>query len=207
MSNQRLPEVVGARVRVLREATGRSQDDLAHAAQRAGLDWTRASVASLETGRRGLSAEELLLLPLAFVFLDGEGHTLAELLEDAPETIVRPNGAQAGTGFLRRMLDGGNYAEAGVFERELAAGSGRPDDEQMISYMAAREAERHVADALGTDAETVAETAYRLWGRGLTEERERRLGERADEDASPRSLQAIRGHVTRELIEELREGE
>lgn len=202
---ERVPEVIGRRVRAMREETGRSQDDLADAARRAGLDWTRASVASLETGRRGLSAEELILLPLALHYLDGRSHTIAELLEGGPNQVGLPTAAH-GTAFLRRLLSGGDAAEANAFERQMSeTGWGDQSDKDFVTYMAAREAERHVARALGLRAETVAVKALRRWNRGLTEEREARVQERAAKDASSRSVQAVRGHVTRELIQELRD--
>jgi hypothetical protein len=54
---------------------------------------------------------------------------------------------------------------------------------------------------LGVEPLAVAKAARKLWDRSLTEERDRRLERR---DATPRSVQALRGHVTRALIAELR---
>ncbi len=199
-----IPALVGRRVRELREETGRSQDQLADAARRAGLDWTRASVASLETGRRGLSAEEFLLLPLALRFLDERDHTLAELLEGAYK-IARPTGGTAVTSFLRSLVNGGDTAAVGAVHRQIAGGVGiRASIERGVDYMAAREAERHIARALKVTPEQVVRASWERWRHGLTEERETRVAKRAGENPSPRSLQAIRGHVTRELIDELR---
>jgi transcriptional regulator with XRE-family HTH domain len=202
-----IPALVGRRVRKLREAAGRSQDELASAARRAGLNWTRGSVASLEFGRRGLSAEEFLLLPLALMFLDGKDHTLVELLEGASK-VTRPTGPTTGTKFLRELVTGGDTGAVGARERQIAAGGGiaaSGKDPKVVAFMAAREAERHVAGILDTEPEAVAQTAWTRWRRGLTEEREHRVASRAGEGASPRSLRAIRGHVTRELIDELRQ--
>lgn len=202
-----LAAAIGRRVREIREGGGYTQDELAGAARRAGLTWTQASVTSLEIGRRGLSADELLLLPLALVFLDGGDHTLAELLDGAPENVTRPTGHPAGTGFLRHMLEGGNAAAAGAVDRWLAAGAGDPDDEEFLAFMASREPERHAGRTLDVPPERVAEVAYKRWGRGLTEEREARTDERRREgnDLSPQRLQALRGHVTRELLREIRD--
>jgi len=59
-----LSAAIGERIRSLREEAGKTQSDLAKAGWRLGLGWTRSGVASIETGRRNLSIEDLLLLPL-----------------------------------------------------------------------------------------------------------------------------------------------
>lgn len=77
---------LGRRLREIREGRGWRQDDVAAAAQDVGLDWSRATVAAIESGRRQLGAEELLLLPLALSTSDaGQGDdyrdvTLADLV-------------------------------------------------------------------------------------------------------------------------------
>jgi len=50
----------------------------------------------------------------------------------------------------------------------------------------------------------VAISAHRSWGRSLSAERDRLVADQARGDAPPRTLQALRGHVTRTLTEELR---
>jgi transcriptional regulator with XRE-family HTH domain len=144
----RVAQLVGDQVKALREAAGRSQDELADAARRAGLDWTRAAVASLETRRRGLSAEELLLLPVALSFLDGKDHTLRELLEGSLD-VTLPTGQPVKTAALRRWVEEGY--DVNVVERQIAGGVGIAPSGQgreVVAYMAAREAERHVAKRL-----------------------------------------------------------
>jgi hypothetical protein len=64
------------------------------------------------------------------------------------------------------------------------------------------DAERHAARKLGTTPERLTIAAIRRWGRTLAEERDHRLNERAG-DVSLRRLQALRGHITRELMAEL----
>lgn len=64
-------------------------------------------------------------------------------------------------------------------------------------------AESKAAAKLKTDAKYVSVAAFGLWGRSLTEERDRRLADRSDVDISARSRQAARGHITRELLQEL----
>jgi len=48
------------------------------------------------------------------------------------------------------------------------------------------------------------QAAQELWGRSLTEERDRRAQERAPANVSPRSLQAFKAGVTRKVLAELR---
>jgi transcriptional regulator with XRE-family HTH domain len=219
-----IPVLVGRRVRALRTEAGRSQDELAEAARRAGLQWTRASVASLETGRRGLSAEELLLLPLALAVLDGRGHTVSELLEGASTVTPGATRAPVRTDFLRDLVTGAADPVGG--SEHMVAPDLSDDDGRAVSHMVARETERHAARALNVEPERVVRAAYRRWGRGLTEERWLRVGARilglapdsseglieeltllrsGEPEIPPRTRQALRGHVTRELIEELRQ--
>jgi transcriptional regulator with XRE-family HTH domain len=190
---------VGRRIRKFREEAGRSQDELADAARRAGIDWTRASVASLETGRRGLEAEEFMLLPLALKILTGRDQwRLGDLLPDV--WIRMPLGAMTHARSLRRLLAGESVEGWGV-----AAGTAEDMDRAADRLKEQTEAVRHAARRLEVEPGTVSRAADRLWRRSFSEEREQRVAERGGAGASPRSLQAIRGHVTRVLINELRQ--
>lgn len=63
---------LGERLRELREVQQKRQGDMAAAARKCGLRWTQATVAAVETGRRRLSIEELLLLP--FILFEAKIH-------------------------------------------------------------------------------------------------------------------------------------
>jgi hypothetical protein len=65
------------------------------------------------------------------------------------------------------------------------------------------EAEQKAARKLGVHPAAVALAAQRQWGQSLTAERDKRVLERSPGE-SPRRIQAIRGHVTRTLLGELR---
>jgi hypothetical protein len=65
------------------------------------------------------------------------------------------------------------------------------------------EAEQKAAPKLGVHPAAVALAAQRRWGQSLTAERDKRVLKRSSGE-SPRRVQAIRGHVTRTLIGELR---
>lgn len=188
---------VGRQVRKLREEAGRSQDELAVAGRRAGLMWTRGSVASLETGRRGLGAEEFLVLPLVLRILTGRNQwRLADLLPDNRRYISLPLGGER-ISSLKLLVAGKSVAAL-----DSPAATARPI--RPIKLEEQGEAVRHAAKRLEVEPGTVSRVAERLWRRSLTEEREQRVAERGGTDASTRSLQALRGHVSRELINELR---
>ena len=67
-----------------------------------------------------------------------------------------------------------------------------------------REAEQKAAKKLGVSADAVLAAALTLWGKTLTDERDARAEKQITDEASPRRLQAMRGHVTRDLLDELR---
>jgi transcriptional regulator with XRE-family HTH domain len=101
--------LLGQRLRALREDGGKRQEDLAAAARGYGLSWSRATVAAIETGRRRLSVDELLLLPATLTRLiaaEGAasgGLLVADLLPErgdqwvaiTPRTSVRVRGLRA----------------------------------------------------------------------------------------------------------------
>jgi hypothetical protein len=60
-----------------------------------------------------------------------------------------------------------------------------------------------IAQRLSVKPFDVSLTAHKLWGHSLSEERDRRVAESAPKKATARSIQALRGHITRSLIEEL----
>ncbi|MEH0578948.1 helix-turn-helix transcriptional regulator [Streptomyces sp. B21-108] len=64
-------ELVGVRLRALREAKGLRQEDVVTGAKSVGLQWGRSSVAALEAGTRSLSIGEFLLIPALVAQLGG----------------------------------------------------------------------------------------------------------------------------------------
>ena len=234
-----LKAVVGARLREWREAAGLRQDTVAAAARRdLGLPWTRATVAAIEIGRRDLSLAEFLALPFlaasfpfipdlrwrrldAFVTMPAEGVARQPpVIALTPEATIRDE-------YLEAVLRGAEVVDARVTVKNAAAqvpaiawhtGSAfrkdrrQADDERL-------DAEGKAARRLGVSTSVIADTARRLWGRTLTEERDIRVNvERGDDilaDAyqgplpngetrlERRALQARRGHITRALIAEL----
>ena len=227
-------QVVGARLREVREERRLRQSDVVVSARRLGLRWTPATVAALETGRRELSVGELLLLPM-IVFdateralswdeieaagkprrqRKAEAVTLWDLFPEGGMVRLSPGAAFTGDA-VREMLTGVPDPESGQFDTPLSRSAsevGRslvslasdcrkvwpdaPETAQQAAYEeSGREGEQRTAERLGTSAFVVALGALRLWGRGVTAERDRRLiGQ------SP----GRSGHVTRAITEELR---
>jgi hypothetical protein len=155
--------------------------------------------------------------------------SLAELIAgDDDELVELTPEARLSAGSLRAMLSGDQAAARDLSTTAVdipafrgahqASRSGRfPDvlgeagrfgmgDRGFLEHALdeVSDAERHAARKLGMTSERLSVAARRRWGRTLSQERDRRLSERTD-DASPRSRQALRGHITRELMAELEE--
>lgn len=165
-------------LRAWREAAGLTQDEVATAARAKGLPWVRDTVAALELGRRELTLDELVVLrgkPL-------ERAEVASLFDRAKR------------------------------QAPLSAASAAQLD-----------AEGKAARKLGVEPPVVVAAAHRLWGMTLTEKRDRVLqdhvgvraltvnywqkqGVSVDEPVtSARTIQAARGHITRNLVAQLRD--
>jgi transcriptional regulator with XRE-family HTH domain len=67
----------------------------------------------------------------------------------------------------------------------------------------AGDAEMKAAKKLSVPPLAVALAAHKLWDHSLTAERDRQVSEQTTDKTPPRTLQAIRGHVTRTLLTEL----
>jgi transcriptional regulator with XRE-family HTH domain len=193
VANAPLSQVVGFRLRELREMVGMTQDHVARAAQRLGFEWSRSSVAALEAGDRDLSAAEFLALPYildeaARVSLPTAevafGASLAELLSPRrQERLALSDNLSLAPKQVSEWLG----------ETTPKLTPRRLNDEQTIG-----EAEHKAARRLGIDVARLHGLALDVWGRSLTAERDARLANR--DDVQPQT----RGHVTRELLDELR---
>lgn len=203
-----LGAALAAGVRARREALGRTQDDLASAGRALGFPWTAAIVAAMETRKREIHLEELVALlsildaPLPAILPD-ETFTLSESAVVSGRSLVWGLGGeiapvvtrQGGPTFMQWFAD--RYVKPywpNVSQKQVEA----------IVEAAHADAECHASERLGIDAYAVATLAFKAWGRSLTEERDARVAEQAQEGTSPRTLQALRGHVTRGLLNDLR---
>ena len=188
-------------VQLFRESTTRdplrAPEDVAARARAAGLNWKWDQVLNIEKGHRFLSVEELFVLPAIF------GITLPELFDDTDTTPLELGDDCAASPAQRRQCLSGSWTPR-VRDKREDSGYGL--------------AELKAARKYDVEVEWIVEIAKRLWGRSLSDEREQRVQEDLELQTewnaavdkgmlkrrpTARSLQAIRGHVTRELLSEL----
>ena len=170
---------IGLRIRAAREAASKTQEDVAlYMRSRGFQSWSRSSVAALEQGRRDLVVSELLAMPWVMAHL-GAPCSLQELLDETVEADTPNNITFTGS---EVSLTTTVHVDTGFTETD-----------------------RKVAKRLKLAPYLVVAGSRRLWsGRRLAEERDRRLAEvEGAENLSPRSRQAKRGHITRQLVAEL----
>jgi transcriptional regulator with XRE-family HTH domain len=184
--------VIGTNLREWREKAGLSQEDLA-AMVRVDLDWTRSTVGKVERGERMLELDEVAVL----ASLVGGFRLL-----DSPAPIqVTERGATFPPHFLANLFDPrmADPAFSGVedafhaIHRKVAA---------VLSELP-HEVERRAAARLSITVERLADETKKLYGRNFVEERDGRVRQLQD-SGDIRSLRAIRGQVSGELIKEVR---
>jgi transcriptional regulator with XRE-family HTH domain len=209
---------LGARIRRERDQAGITADGLARAARDLGLRWQRSTLASIEIGRRAVTAPELLLLPLIFQRA-GREIRLIDLLDGPMRlsesvTATEIGFAQILKGAEINRLGGEAFvmpaiaAESKRLLAEVAKVSPLLPDATFAQLVAAIEdgrsdAEQRAGRELGRTAVEVAHAARRLWSRSLTAEREARAQQLVGPDATPTVLRAARRRVARALIEQL----
>jgi transcriptional regulator with XRE-family HTH domain len=221
---QPLRAVLATSARAARQRLGLTQEEAAARLRAHGLStWIRGTVAQAEVGDRRFSLEEVLLMALAYdttpaQLLTGADTQLVELSPDArlplqavrallsgDEAAIHRLDPQAVDVPVRRSKPPVPRSER--FPDVLAEARRfgirrRADADRAVAGIS--DAERHAARKIGLAPEQVNFAAVARWGRTLAEERDHRLREQAQE-VTPRGLQALRGHVTRELITELSE--
>jgi transcriptional regulator with XRE-family HTH domain len=187
-----------------------TQDQAAQLLRRFGLEVSRSALAALERGSgRTLDVGELALVCLAFkVPLD--------YLLTGSERVRISESATVAAGALAAMI-AGEVADVDVpATREtvdvegLAAVKRRhrrlwptatPAGIVRAERLARGDVETKAAQRIDVDPADLSIAAFGRFGRSFTDERDARLGEVAD--TSKRSLQALRGHITRQVLAEL----
>ena len=196
-----LEELVAANLPQLRRERGLSQHALASRAAEAGLNWNRLTVAGIETRRRGLSVGEWLLLP---AILRCSSARLVNFDMKSVDEVEIEGVLLTPAQFGRLVLGVGSYSQVPIPE-EFPSYAGPSIHEEFEEFIT-RETNRKVAKRMGWSVRHLVTRSKHLWdGRELAAERERRLEQTGapSTGASPRVLQALRGHITRELIYEL----
>jgi transcriptional regulator with XRE-family HTH domain len=200
MKQNLLAREVGKELEAFRKAQGLRQDDVARAARQAGLTWTRSVVVALEAGRRDLTIDEFARLPL-----------LLERLGIAQAVVRLENRGDFAQLHVAPLFERGQvlttkwvapHVERVRRSRQAVPGARFLDVE--VAYKAAGgDLEHKIGRRLELDPLIVSLVALRVWGRSLSEERDRRIAELAPPGTAPRAMQALRGHLTRALLKEL----
>ena len=215
--------IIGQALKQWREQRGERQEVVALAARRWGLAWSANVVALIEAGRRHLTLEEFLLFPSVLADLSGPRSWLELFQPSAERVAVTP----ATSTTLDAVLD--LVAHAGAISNEgYRMSFDTPRSRQSAAWntgtgpsptAASRrgtysvslgvhdtilEIDRKAARKFQTTAPRIVVASIKRWGRSLMEEREQRLARAGHDLASPRRAQALRGSITRTLLEELR---
>lgn len=198
-----LQQALADAMRRLRQKNGWSQDGLAEVARDLlGLSWTRSTVSDLEARprRRDLSIDEFVLLPGMLEVSETE---LAEDIvrhEDSEELLNAERALRRWLAHnLKESRERSSYEDySGIRDVRAALAA---DANRRAENLALRQTEKNVARALKADPTEVAKAALRLWGHGVTEERDRLVDETPGKGDRSRRL----SHATRRLIPELRD--
>jgi hypothetical protein len=193
---------LGKAVRQRRDALQLPQDALAGLLWPFG--WTRNVVAAVERGVRDLTVPESLALAAAL------RTDLPSLLSGLGDVEISPGTTVAGSQLAHHLVDQpqGPWSirhELGDVQVNFATG-GLAGFGDVVGRLSGHysDIDRNAAERFGVEPATISLTAERLWGQSLTEERELRVDAAVPPDATPRSRQAARGHITRALNRELR---
>ena len=180
------------RLRAIRRGREWTREDVAALARSHGLRWTHNTVKNIEAGTRGL-AEELLALLLLF------GVSAAEYFGDGSPPLALTPLRAVEPSELAQILAGSIRRDADVTPATVTARVSFPGIAVVsTSGEVVRLADQKAARVLGVTVAAIEDTAAQIWGRSLTAERDRRLEERVGErQVTPRSRQALRGHITR----------
>jgi transcriptional regulator with XRE-family HTH domain len=200
-SPRQLRVVVGESVRRVREAAGLRQDDVAIAARRHGLAWSRGRVATLEQGNKSINAEELTILPSVLTDACGRPVGIEELIgADIPIALTSTVAVDSRT--LTATLGGRPPRQP--FAMAAADESSSPARSALDGWLrAAGETEAHAARRLGRPIAEIVTGSHALWGRGFAQQRDVAAAALYHEDVSPDRRRALRGQVTRRLLGEL----
>lgn len=220
--------VVGEAVRNLRESSQKRQEDVSQTARALGLAWSRSKVATLEQGGKAVTLEEFVILPTVLTEALGRPVTYEDLFPDPDELLYLTPKLRVLAGRLTGIFDAGGYVpEWTHYDRAVEDALDRLEEtmdalKPMLARMKAlgfptglqalaniREhpvgiAEGRAAKKLDEPRLVVMAVGLDLWGRPLTAERDARVAELLPDSTDAASVQAKRGRITRELVEEMK---
>lgn len=209
---------VGENVRRIRAERGIAADELAMELKSVGLNWNANRVYELERGNKTVSIPELIALAYSFSALNSPVK-LSDLFEGEEPILLNEKmsittshmkeifeGAPLGQGLKDWPMRRRQFMEATESVSPLSAEAlmelgrfnegGVNADSAASAYTSIGLAELKAAKALGLTMAELIGACLAIWGRTLTSERDSRAeGLRGQ----------AKGHVTRELLDELRE--
>ncbi len=192
--------VVGENLLRIRQERRLTQHEAARQCQAVGLNWTRVRVAAIERGdRETVDVGTLLLLAEAFQVAP------AEFFAGAGDVLLSSGAVQSRAGLCQTLSSADRpplAAEDRVIRLKILKSDSeeaRDQDARMVN--ATIEADIALAGRLGVPSGQVVDAALAIWGRSLTEERDARVSALGDLETGER--QAHRGHITRELAQEI----
>lgn len=202
LDSRTIGQVVGENLLRLRQDRRLTQHEAARQCQAVGLNWSRVRVAAIERGdRETVDVGTLLLLAEAFEV------TAAEFFAGPGAVRLAEQAVQSRAG-ARQMLSGGLPPLRRRPEWPAGVAFEMATEDAPASMYAAisiandgTDADQALAERLGVELDTVIGAAVALWRRTLTGERDRRVRALGDLDTGER--QAHRGHITRELAQEI----
>jgi transcriptional regulator with XRE-family HTH domain len=203
-----LTEAVRLRLRALRKEREWTREDVAALARSHGLEWTHDTVKNVEAGSREVSTEELLVVLLMFGGMSAE-----EYFGEGSPSLALSASLAVEPAALAQIIAGTFRQDALVTPRTVAAYASIPSvatmtftGQTVVVKTTIPLADQKAACVLCVSVDELQAAATRSWGHSLAAERDQRLEERLGErQVSPRSRQALRGHITRELLAELRQ--
>jgi transcriptional regulator with XRE-family HTH domain len=189
-------ELLAQRVRRRRREIGLTQDELARVAWAAGNpSMTRGVIAAVERGTADLT------LPQLAVLIRVLGTDLKALLSSGGKVFIDAGVAIEVDELVAQILGAASPWE---FTTDASAQIVLGRHGTVSGYVSPIGVAEHKASRrLGVSPEEVARAAGSLWSRSLAEERDARLLRLAPVGASARTIQALRGHITRTLLQEL----
>jgi hypothetical protein len=167
-------------------------DRVAQVATNYGLNWTMPWLKSVEQGSRGLSAEQLLMMPLVLSSALAHRVTLADLVAGEQPVELAPD-QQVSHAHLREVVTGEPshrpFTTSGIDPTALLTASNQQAVEKMRTVREANlgdvdvrtlgraeagagQAEERLAKRLGVPVIVVIAAAASLWGRSLSDERD-----------------------------------
>lgn len=210
-------ELIGRSMRQIREEHGIVLADVSRAARDLGLTWDPSAVSRLETGKRALTVEELIALPLIMTLAINQTVTLVQLLDGLEIRSFADNFGRGiiGIHVLAMLAEPALAARIPPENVSEIASRVLDEDKRTMQLKRANTEERSafrelqaVADELGVSAADVSRAAEDLWGKftmSPSRERERRLIESGADLSQPTRVRTLRGHITRQLMVELHE--